>query len=105
MRVIAQAEGDASRFVQVLTEYEKAPDVTRERLYLETVESVLANSSKVMIDVPGGNNLLYLPLDKIIDSARKDSNVRGGSLPDSQRAIPRNFDSDRRGRGSDGRTR
>ena len=65
-RVIAAADGEADRFLSVLEEYEKAPAVTRERLYLEAVESVMANSSKVMVDVEGGNNLMYLPLDKLI---------------------------------------
>ena len=61
--VMAKAEGEASRFTNLLSEYRKAPEVTRERLYLETVEHVLSKSSKVMVDV-SGNNLLYLPLDK-----------------------------------------
>ena len=65
-RVIAHAEGETSRFLQVLTEYRRAPDITRERLYLEAVESVMANSSKVLVDVPGGNNLMYLPLDRLV---------------------------------------
>jgi membrane protease subunit HflK len=65
-RVIAEAEGDVSRFLAILTEYEKAPEVTRERLYLDAVEDVLANTSKVMVDVKGGNSLMYLPLDKIM---------------------------------------
>ncbi|MDH5472854.1 MAG: FtsH protease activity modulator HflK [Gammaproteobacteria bacterium] len=64
--VVARSEGEAQRFSQLLKEYIKAPTVTRDRLYLDTVESVLSNSSKIMIDVEGGNNLLYLPLDKII---------------------------------------
>ena len=66
MKLIKSAEGEATRFRQLYTEYIKAPEVTRERLYLEAVESVLENTSKVMIDVDGGNNLMYLPLDKII---------------------------------------
>ncbi len=65
-RVIAQAEGESSRFSQLLAEYQKAPEVTRQRLYLDAVESILANTSKVMVDVEGGNNLLYLPLDRIL---------------------------------------
>lgn len=69
--VIARAEGEAERFNQLLTEYKKSPNITRERLYLEMMESVLSNSSKVMVDVEGGNNLLYLPLDKLMD--RKDT--------------------------------
>ena len=66
-RISARAEGDASRFSQLLTEYEKAPDVTRKRLYIETVESVLSSTSKVMVDAKQSNSLMYLPLDKIIE--------------------------------------
>ena len=65
-QVIAKAEGDTSRFLQVMNEYEKAPEITRERLYLESMESVYTQSQKVMIDVTkGSNNMLYLPLDKM----------------------------------------
>jgi membrane protease subunit HflK len=63
--VIARAEGETDRFENLLTEYKRAPDVTRQRLYLETMESVMKNSSKVMVDVEGGNNMLYLPLDRM----------------------------------------
>lgn len=63
--VIAKAEGEASRFVKLLTEYRKAPEVTRERLYLDAIQSVLSKSSKIMVDVEGGNNMMYLPLDKL----------------------------------------
>ena len=66
-RVVARAEGEAKRFERILTEYLKAPDVTRERIYLETIEEVFGNSTKVMVDVEGGNNLLYLPLDRMMD--------------------------------------
>jgi membrane protease subunit HflK len=62
-QVIAEAEGNASRFEQLLVEYQRAPRVTRERLYLDTIESVLTNSSMVVVDVEGGNNLLSLRLD------------------------------------------
>jgi membrane protease subunit HflK len=65
--VIARAEGEAERFEQLLKEYKKAPQITRDRLYLDMMEAVLSNSSKVMVDVEGGNNLLYLPLDKLMD--------------------------------------
>ncbi|MFC1602963.1 FtsH protease activity modulator HflK [Pseudomonadota bacterium] len=71
-RVIAEAEGESSRFLAVLTEYEKAPEVTRERLYIETVEDVLSKTSKVMLDVKSGNSLMYLPLDKLIKSVGTD---------------------------------
>jgi membrane protease subunit HflK len=64
--VIANAEGEASRFSQILTEYSKAPVVTRQRLYLDAMQQVLSNSSKVVVDQKAGNNLLYLPLDKIM---------------------------------------
>lgn len=67
-QIVQQATGDASRFNQLLTAYEKAPNVTRDRLYLETVESVLRSSRKVVIDPKGGNgNMLYLPLDKMFE--------------------------------------
>lgn len=65
-QVIAQAEGETNRFSKLLAEYSKAPEVTRKRLYLESMESVLSDANTVMIDVKGGNNLLYLPLDKMI---------------------------------------
>lgn len=68
-RVIAQAEGDAQRFRSVLTEYQKAPAVTRDRLYLETMQQVYGNVSKVMVESRTGSNLLYLPLDKLIQQA------------------------------------
>ncbi|MDP1932883.1 MAG: FtsH protease activity modulator HflK [Gammaproteobacteria bacterium] len=65
-QVIARAAGEASRFEQLLTEYEKAPAVTRERLYIDAMQAVMTNSSKVLIDVEGGNSMFYLPLDQII---------------------------------------
>lgn len=68
--IVAQAEGEAERFTALLKEYEKAPSVTRERLYLEAAEVVFSNSTKVMVDVEGGNNLMYLPLDKLIQNDR-----------------------------------
>jgi modulator of FtsH protease HflK len=68
-RVVAQAEGDAQRFRSVLTEYQKAPAVTRDRLYLETMQSVYSNVSKVMVESRSGSNLLYLPLDKLMQQA------------------------------------
>ena len=64
-QLVARAEGEASRFVQLLTEYQRAPEVTRERLYIDAIQTVMTNSSKVMVDVEGGNNMMYLPLDKL----------------------------------------
>lgn len=69
LSVIAKAEGEASRFSQMLTEYTKAPEVTRKRLYLDTMEEVFANSNKVTVDVSKSNNLLYLPLDQMLQGA------------------------------------
>lgn len=64
-QVVAQARGEAQRFTQVLAQYEKAPKVMRDRLYIDTLESVLSRSSKVLVDTKAGNNMLYLPLDKM----------------------------------------
>ena len=73
--VIANAEGDADRFLKLLKEYKRAPDVTRKRLYMDSIESVLSNSSKLMIDIKEGNNLMLLPLDKIINSKESNENI------------------------------
>jgi membrane protease subunit HflK len=78
-QVIAQAEGETSRFLAMLTEYRKAPEVTRKRLYLDSMESVLMQSSKVVIDTEGGNNLLYLPLDKLMQRDKVTSVPAAGS--------------------------
>ena len=79
-QVIAEAEGDAARFNLLLDEYKKAPAVTRNRLYLEAVQQVMSSSTKVMVDVEGGNNILYLPLDKIAQQSN-DPSVRLNTLP------------------------
>jgi len=68
--VIANAEGDVSRFKQILVEYQKAPGVTRDRMYLDMMQQVMGNVSKVMVDQKNGNSLLYLPLDKLMESSR-----------------------------------
>lgn len=68
---VAEAEGESQRFLKVLSEYERSPGVTRERLYLETVEQVLASSKKIVLDTEGGgNNLIYLPIDKLLEQRR-----------------------------------
>lgn len=74
-RVIVSAEGDASRFEQILAEYSKAPKVTRERLYLDMMQQVLSNTSKIIVDQKSGNNLLYLPLDKLVNMSGAPSSV------------------------------
>jgi len=65
-RVISNAEGEASRFKQVLSEYAKAPQVTRERLYIDTMQQIMTSTSKVMVDAKAGSNMLFLPLEKIL---------------------------------------
>ena len=85
-RVINEAQGDASRFTSVLNEYSKAPEVTRQRLYLDAMQNVLGNATKVLIDVKGGNNLLYVPLDKLLTGSereddRDDSNSSFDGVP------------------------
>jgi membrane protease subunit HflK len=72
-QVTANAEGEAERFLKLLGEYERAPGVTRDRLYLETVESVLKSSRKVLLDTNGncGGNLVYLPIDKLLEQGRR----------------------------------
>ena len=67
-KVVAGAEGDASRFTQTRIEYEKAPEITRKRMYLETMEYVFANTSKVVMQVESGNSLMYIPLDKLMEN-------------------------------------
>jgi len=74
--VLANAEGEASRFKQVRAAYDKAPQVTRERMYIETVQQMLSSTSKILLDAKGSGNLLYLPLDKIMQ-------MSAGALPDS----------------------
>jgi membrane protease subunit HflK len=65
-QVIAEAEGESDRFIALLTEYERAPEVTRQRLYYETLEQVLGNSSKVLVDVEGSGTLMYLPIEELL---------------------------------------
>ncbi len=75
-QVVSKSEGEANRFIKLLTEYKKAPQVTRERLYLDAIEEVMTNSSKVLVDTEGGNNMLYLPLDKIIQQGSSGGTLR-----------------------------
>jgi membrane protease subunit HflK len=102
--VIARAEGETSRFDQVLSEYRKAPGITRDRLYLETMEQVFSNSSKMIIDQPdGGNNVMYLPLDQLLRNQAGASNsanpsrlsagqIQGGSTDSAFRTADRSAD-------------
>lgn len=79
-RVVAQAEGDSQRFKSVLTEYQKAPGVTRDRLYIDAMQQVYSNVTKVMVDSKQGSNLLYLPLDKVLQMTGATS-TNGGAAP------------------------
>lgn len=91
-RVIANAEGEADRFVRILAEYEKAPGVTRERIYLETLEDILASSTKVLVDTEGGNNMLYLPLDQLMRRSTGSSADRASpQVPLSSNVEPRDL--------------
>lgn len=85
-RVVANAEGEASRFSQVYAEYSRAPQVTRERLYLETMQEVMANTPKVMMDAKGNGNLLMLPLDRLIQQRSGAGAPAGAAAVDSQSA-------------------
>ena len=88
--VIARAKGEADRFSKLLGEYRKAPDVTRQRLYLETMQEVYSNSSKVMVATKDGqNNLLYLPLDKMVEGSRNASAPTTSVSPSANDAAAR----------------
>ena len=85
-RVIASAQGDASRFTQVLTEYDKAPGVTRERLYLDMMQQVMQSTSKIVVDQKGGNSLLYLPLDKLMQATQQGPSGTSGEVSSPPRS-------------------
>jgi len=79
-KIVAEADGESSRFLALLAEYKKASKVTRERLYLETMQDVLKNTGKVLLDVKEGNTLTYLPLDRLLDKAPRASTDHNGSV-------------------------
>jgi membrane protease subunit HflK len=104
-RVIANAEGEAARFSKILAEYQKAPGVTRDRIYIEAMQQIFASTTKVMIDTKSNNNMIYLPLDKLIaqtaaESAAVTQNAPQAAQsqlndvlpPESSRPEPRNRD-------------
>jgi len=98
-RVVSLAEGETSRFLDILAEYKKAPEVTRQRLYLDAMEQVLSNTSKVLVDVPGGNSLMYLPLDKLMEHARSSAgSASSGEIPGRVRSPTSGDDDFRRQR-------
>jgi membrane protease subunit HflK len=102
-QVIAEAEGEADRFDQVLTQYLLAKKVTRDRLYLDAIESVLQNSSKVMVDVDGGNNLMYLPLDKLVQMPPAGSGASQETVRSVTDAVMREMNNRANGRVRDTR--
>jgi membrane protease subunit HflK len=97
-RVVSQAEGDAERFRSVLAEYQKAPAVTRDRLYIDTMQQVFGNVSKVMVDSRNGSNLLYLPLDKLMQQAGLPAPVAAAPAPADSTTLGSTGSSDARSR-------
>ncbi len=93
LKVESEATGNASRFEQVLTQYNKAPGVTRQRLYLDAQEQIMSNTTKVIVDQKGGNSLLYLPLDKLMETSRATSTVAAKVAAPTNEEEPINEDS------------
>ena len=81
-QVVSKSEGEAKRFTRLLKEYKKAPRVTRERLYLDAIEQVMSNSTKILVDTEGGNNMLYLPLDKLMQQGTTGKTSMSGGTKD-----------------------
>jgi HflK protein len=96
-KVIAEAEGEAQRFEDLLVEYKKAPEVTRQRLYLDTMQDVMASSTKVMVDAGDGNNIFYLPLDKAmqtgVDSESSKTGLTSAQISAIAEAVANRFSS------------
>jgi modulator of FtsH protease HflK len=86
-RVVARAEGEAQRFIKLFAEYEQASEITRKRLYLDAMESVMANTSKVMVAVESGTNILYLPLDRMNQSAAGATGATGTTGDEAIRSM------------------
>lgn len=104
-RVVADAEGESSRFAQLATEYTKAPNVTRQRLYFETMETVLGSTPKVIVDGKGNGNMMYLPLDKLLERRTNATDAnRATTMPDVTVSPPgRDAATDDRSRSRGGR--
>ena len=96
--MIANAEGDTARFKQIVSEYQKAPAVTRDRMYLETMQEIFSNTTKLMVDSKKGNQLLYLPLDKLISqtgNANSPSGTSASGVSETSSGSDSNHDSSR----------
>jgi membrane protease subunit HflK len=85
-QVVENATGNAARFTSVVTEYQKAPGVTRDRMYLDTMQQIFSSTSKVMLDAKTGNNMVYLPLDKLLAQAAADAKV--GTTTSTMTVVP-----------------
>ncbi len=85
-QIVLDAQGEVARFEKILPEYQAAPEVTRQRLYIATMEKVYSNTSKVMVDVDGGNNMMYLPLDKIMQQQSNSRPTSQNYKPETQPA-------------------
>lgn len=94
-QIVAKAEGDAARFTSLVKEYQKAPKVTRERMYLETMSNVLSNSSKILLDVDKGSPMLYLPLDQLMKNTPRADIGADNNTPSASATQPRTGDSTR----------
>ena len=104
-RIVAQAQGDAQRFTSVLAEYQKAPQVTRDRMYLESMQQIYGNVTKVLVESRQGSNLLYLPLDKIMQGVAQSSGAvevpaSGGAVAVPSSAAAGSLSNDSRARDS-----
>ena len=106
-RIVAQAQGDAQRFKSIYAEYQKAPQVTRDRLYIDTMQQIYSNVTKVLVDSKQGSNLLYLPLDKIIQQASQASAPAASAANESNSPVTSNSGAANNAdvRARDGRTR
>ena len=93
LKVESEATGNASRFEQILTQYNKAPEVTRQRLYLDAQEQIMSNTSKVIVDQKGGNSLLYLPLDKLMETSRAVGGGPAATTSNKEEEISNNEES------------
>ena len=105
-QIVLDAQGEVARFEKILPEYQAAPKVTRERLYIATMEKVYGNTSKVMIDVEGSNNMMYLPLDKIIqqqNTSKRSNKTSYAPLTEPNINTSPSSSSDRSDRFSNGR--
>ncbi|HRD34579.1 MAG TPA: FtsH protease activity modulator HflK [Rhodocyclaceae bacterium] len=92
-RVVANAEGEASRFNQIYAEFSRAPEVTRERLYIETMQQVFSSTNKVFVDAQGSNNLMLMPLDKLLQGVAAAAAPAAASAPAAQSPAPRQSES------------